>query len=208
MVLHTDRPLASQQGAGATTFKDVRRRCKTRLEAFYAFAAMQHEANREDAAERRCCLCGRAQELQLVRLTWRARFLTFWDLLIAAIAAIGHVHVGEGPWQRFETVHPMCGPCFRSWRVSRIACDVLAALGMMAVAAGAVAAILGLLLGYFGIMNTRDTQLAIVTGWTGVLVMAAGAAAVRVGRMMRIPVALRHIASGPIELESAKLVKV
>jgi hypothetical protein len=38
--------------------------------------------------------------------------------------------------------------------------------------------------------------------------MAAGAAAVRVGRTMRIPVPLRHIASRPIELESAKLVKV
>ena len=189
-------------------FAEVRRRFRRPADAFVYFAFVQQARYPLEAATaaRQCWLCGRSHDVQAIRLTWRAMFRTWWDWVLLVVGAIGHVHVSDESWLRFVTFHPMCSSCFRSWRWGRIGWDVVTALGIIGVCAGAVAAMLGLLFGYFGIMNDHDTRLAIQTGWAGVLVLLGGVGAARLGRRLRVPVALRKIGSGLVELEAAAVV--
>jgi hypothetical protein len=86
-----------------------------------------------------------------------------------------------------QTRHAACERCVARSRRRRIAWMLIVALGIVLLGLGAVPAIMGLILGYGGTWKPSERPQVIVTGWLGLLGMAAGLAIVVWARTMVAP---------------------
>jgi hypothetical protein len=195
------------QGAA---FRDVRPLFDRRIEAFEYFSRRQRELHGANVSLDRCFMCGARQELHRAQFVWRAMFRSgrawIW-MILGAIAELGHAHVYDDTanYRRFNTHHAICMNCWRSWRWAKIRFNLLAALAWLLSVAGTAAAVLLLPVACFGLWKPSERRFLMLLGWIGVPAAMVGFWLRAMATTLRAPAPLRHIPTGSIELEQAKL---
>jgi hypothetical protein len=181
---------------------------KNRREAVEHFASAHAAMNTLRRVKGSCIVCKGEPAHGVVVYRWCATFFDGigFSPLQGLLLAVGHVGVTlKTDVVTFDTHHPICRPCWKRVRRRRWLANVLNFIGLfLAIVAGGVSAILWSCFIYFNRPAERE-EILIPTVIANAA-FAFGIACMWSLKTLRVPPALRYLASRPIFYQSAKWV--
>lgn len=175
-------------------FSDVRRFFHTRLEAARYFADRVTTLYAPQAAGGPCTCCGSRSDARPVEMRWRIPSTRHYLIVVGGF--LNHVPT-VGEFVTFNTYHLFCGACWTTLRRRRRWAAAMTFVGIIAV-----------FVGIYCLFRALESHVRSLDGWgsfdgtwfaVAPVVAWAGVALLRGARRLRVPAALSHVGSPPVE---------